>query len=278
VALAAALSPAAAEAPDARLRETLRRAAVYVAEYRERLALLCASERLEQSVWTRSTRVDRARTTSSTASTTRVLVSDVVWVPSDDALVVAFYRDVLSVDGAPVRDRGARLLRLFPQGPSAAGREKAGEILLESARHNLGEVKRTTNFPTLALGFLHALNQPRFAFHDKGTASIGGRRALHVAYREEQHPTLTASQFGEQLEAEGGLWVALDDGAVLKTELRYPKAATNVDVFYAPDQRLGFWVPQRMLETYGDVGSERFEGVAKYTSYRRGEVEIGPIR
>jgi hypothetical protein len=202
----------------------------------------------------------------------------VLWVPTDDALVVAFLRDVWSVDGVAVRERGARLLRLFPEGPSRAGRDKAAEIIVESARHNLGEVERTTNFPTFALIFLHALNQPRFSFQDKGVTTIGGRRALHVAYREVQKPTLTGSQFGEQLEAEGGLWVALDDGAVLKTELRYPRAATFVDVFYAPDERLGFWVPQRMVETYGDVASERFEGVAKYTSYRRGEVEIGPIR
>ena len=68
------------------------------------------------------------------ASTTRLLVSDVLWVPTDDALVLAFYRDVWSVDGAPVRDRGARLLRLFPEGPSQAGRVKADELLLDPLR------------------------------------------------------------------------------------------------------------------------------------------------
>src|SRR5688572_17533548 len=113
VASAAALVPEAAAAQrqaDGKLETLLRRASEYAENYGARLALVLATERYEQRV------IADARSRGSGGSQqgqTRVLVSDVIWAPSDQEVVLLFYRDVYSVDGKAVRDRRDRLLPLF---------------------------------------------------------------------------------------------------------------------------------------------------------------------
>jgi hypothetical protein len=264
--------------PEPALDDVLRRAGAYVSEYRDKLTLVCATETMVQNLTTR-TPGTRASHASYAEKTDTTLVSDVLWVPSEDALVIVFFRDVWSVDGVAVRDRADRLLRLFPEGPSARGREQAAEILQESARHNLGTLNRDTNFPTFALTFLHPRNQPRFVFHRKGESKLDGRRTLEVSFHEVQHPTLTASLTGESVVAMGTVWLAFEDGAVLKTDLHFPAAGVTIVVRYALDPSLQLLVPQQMVERYGEADMlEVFEGVATYANYKRGDVEIGPIR
>ena len=146
--------PATAPPRPPRIEDVLAEAGRYVSRLEEELAVLVADEKYLQSLF-----LGR----ESSARHRRSLVSDVAWVPTGDPFVWAFFRDVREVDGDPVRDRGARLERLFPSGVTVAGRERAAEILEESARYNLG-VHRTLNCPTVALSFLHPRNQARFAF------------------------------------------------------------------------------------------------------------------
>ena len=77
------------------------------------------------------------------------------------------FRDVIDVDGVAVRDREARLTRLFLSAPSASPAEtiaRAEQIREEGARYNLGSMRSTLGNPVLALGVLQKTYQQRFRF------------------------------------------------------------------------------------------------------------------
>ena len=94
--LAGLLSAAAADAtPTA--EDLLARAGAQAAALEEELAVITATEEHDQRYSAGRDRKERR------------IVSDVVWVPTGDAMVWAFFRDVTLVDGAP----GAR-----PHAPS----------------------------------------------------------------------------------------------------------------------------------------------------------------
>lgn len=265
------------------LDAVLQRAAGYVAAYREKLALVRATERYSQKATFRDFGVAARRSADRERHASRRLVSDVLWVPSDDVLVLAFYRDVYSVDDAPVRDREDRLSRLFPDGATNKASAKGLQILTESARYNLGRAVRNANFPTLALSFLHPAHQPRFEFRAGRTETVERRRALELQFRETAHPTLISTTSGEDVPARGSIWVASEDGAIVKTELLLgippgvPPVRLRVE--YRWDGRLDLFVPAVMRESYGgDKTREQIEATASYGDYRRGDAEIGPLR
>src|SRR3954469_12907981 len=58
----------------------------------------------------------------------RDLRSDFLLVKSPDTAALVPFRDVIEVDGAPVRDREARLARLFLSGPTGNVMEQAEKI------------------------------------------------------------------------------------------------------------------------------------------------------
>ena len=148
--------PAAAGPPPPPLENLLDRAGRHVATLEEQLFVVVGDESYRQELYVSPERSARDR---------RTLASEVAWVSTGDAMVWAFYRDVRTVDGRPVRDRGARLEALFPPGWSAEARGRAQAILDESSRYNLG-ARRTVNCPTLALTCLRDardIRQPRRA-------------------------------------------------------------------------------------------------------------------
>ena len=93
----------------------------------------------------------------------RDLRSDMLLVQLPGAVSWFGFRDVFEVDGKPVRDRDERLQKLFLD-EARPPVEQATVLTRESARYNIGEVVRTVNLPTIALAFLHPLNQHRFDF------------------------------------------------------------------------------------------------------------------
>jgi hypothetical protein len=213
----------------------------------------------------------------------RSLGSDVAWVPTGDPFVWAFFRDVREVDGDPVGDREERLEQLFPSGLTVAGRERAQQILEESARYNLGR-RRTVNCPTVALSFLHPRNQPRFAFRLDGREEKEGTPTWKVGFKERERPSLTRTSRGEDVPARGLLWIEAGSGALVasRLELRPPGLGPVViETGYVRDDRLGVWLPTEMREGYGNrsrSGSEeRVEAVARYSGWRRAQVEVQPI-
>jgi hypothetical protein len=260
-------APAAAPAPP-RLDDLLALAGRYVSRLEEELAVLVADERHGQALFLGREGSARHR---------RSLVSDVAWVPTGDAFVWAFFRDVREVDGEPVRDREARLERLFPSGMTLAGRERAEEILEESARYNLGK-RRTVNCPTVALSFLHPRNQPRFGFRLEGGDEKQGVTTSKVRFTERARPALTRTSRGDDVPARGLLWIEAGTGALVasRLELRPPNLGPVViDTSYARDDRLGRWLPREMQEVYGSSSSdERVEAIASYSAWRRAQVDV----
>jgi hypothetical protein len=261
---------AAAEGP--RVDPLLQRAIAYAAGYGEKLSLVRATERYEQKL------VLEGRPGYFGETRSRLLISDVLWVPTRNDMALLFYRDVYSVNGEPTRDRGDRLSRLFPGGPSDVGRARAEQILNESARFNLGSSYRNVNFPTLALTFLHPQNSQRFRFRLKGTTTIAGRQAREIEFREHARPTLARTTKGQDQAASGAFWVALEDGAIVQSDLRFDDLPGRIRVSYRFEPRLGVFVPEEMHEFHGGGRfRETIQGVARYGEYARGDADVGPI-
>jgi hypothetical protein len=198
-------------------------------------------------------------------------------------MVWAFYRDVRSVDGKPVRDRAARLEALFPPGWTPEARDRAQEILAESSRYNVG-TRRTVNSPTLALACLHPRNQARFAFRVAGADTKAGVACWKLRLRERVEPTLVRTSRGEDVPLGGVLWVEAGRGTVLATEaeMRAPRAgAVLIETEYRLHERLGSWLPSEMREAYGNrvrgVGQDRVEARATYTGWRRAAAQVEDI-
>jgi hypothetical protein len=266
--------PPAAALPPPRLEDLLCSAARYVTRLEEEMAVLVADETYAQALLVGSDTSARHR---------RSLASDVAWVPTGDAMVWAFFRDVREVDGSSVRDRAARLEQLFPSGLTTAGRERAQQILEESSRYNLGR-RRTINSPTVALGFLHPRNQARFAFRLAGQDEKGGVATWKLRFAEHEHPTLVRTPRGEDVPARGLLWVEAARGALVASRLEMSPPGlgpVSIETVYAPDDRMGFWLPREMREAYGNrsrsAGDERVEALARYSAWRRARVEVQPI-
>lgn len=209
----------------------------------------------------------------------RRIVSDVVWVPTGDAMVWAFFRDVVSVDGAPVADRAHRMAALFAQGATADARRRAAAMQEEGARFNLG-TRRTVDAPTLGLAVLHPRNRARFAFDREEREPRDGVDTARVRYREIASPALTRTSGGRDIPARGRLWIEPATGALVASELRLdvPGLRTRIDVRFARDDRLQAWLPVEMTERYGEKSSfgrsERVEATARYSAFRRAGTEV----
>ena len=268
------LPPVAAAAPPPRplVEDLLSLAGRYVVRLEEELAILVADETHTQSVFVGQ---------QGSVWQSRALVSDVAWVPTGDPFVWAFFRDVREVDGDPVRDREQRLAQLFPSGVTLAGTERALQILEESARYNLGP-HRTVNCPTVALSFLHPRNQPRFAFRLDGHDERQGTATWRVRFGERARPTLARASRGQDVPARGLLWMEAGSAALVESrlELRPPGLGPIViETVYAHDDRHGGWLPTEMREAYGirSRREPRLEAVARYSGWRRAQVEVQVI-
>src|SRR5882672_2010706 len=135
--LALALSaadPAAAQEPS--LATVLQRAAAYVADFHRQLSSIVAEERYLQN-WEHV--LDRHRGTNAIGH--RELLSDLLLVKPDGFRTWMEFRDVFEVDGSPVRERDQRLVKMFLE-PSSSTNAQVARILSESARFNIGDIKR----------------------------------------------------------------------------------------------------------------------------------------
>src|SRR5438552_1843134 len=120
--------------------------------------------------------------------------------PATEALVP--FRDVIEVDGVPVRDREARLAKLFLTAPANL-MEQAEKIGLEGARYNLGNMRSTLGNPVLALGVLQQSYQPRFRFTlAKDDRGLGAAVSV-VEYKEVKAPAMIRGEAGRDLMAHG---------------------------------------------------------------------------
>jgi VWFA-related protein len=218
----------------------------------------------------------------------RQLVSDVLMVqPPGQAW--QSYRDVAEVDGRPVRDRADRVQRLF----LAGGAERASrfqEIALESARYNLGDLKRDVNLPTITLSLLRRGNHPRFTFKRQKDETVNGRSCRVLAYKETVRPTLISTRNSGDIYLYGRVWLDQADGRVRQTELRFDRGTVGgagaggyrsyIRVEYDTAEGLDILVPRQMWEWYegvnmvGRIGGDLTgaQGLATYSKYRTFQV------
>ena len=259
LAVAGAIAPVPAQ--EITLDDVLELAGRYVTGYAEQFASVVAEERSVQ------------RNTSSLFSggNSREIVSDflVVRVPATSTWIG--FRDVFEVNGVKVRDRQDRLLRLFVESPSRA-MERAQALADESARYNLGDLKRNFNLPTTALFFLLPSSQWRLRFKHAGDESRDGVRYWVVRGDEWQKPTFIHTTAGRDVKVTAEYWIDPSNGRVARSEMRLSEPIrTVISVDYRPDEKLALWVPREMSESY-EQGTVRIRCLASYSNFRRFQV------
>jgi hypothetical protein len=265
------------------LQALLEKAGAYVVGYEEGFSAVVAEEEYMQYL---------LRDQGSLPMASRSLHSDVLFAPIGGALKWILFRDVYEVDGRAVRDREARLEKLWLESHGSAI-EQCRALLQESSRYNLGRTVRNFNIPTIPLLFLHPDNRDRFEFELDGRKKVEGRRCGVVDYREVSRPTLIREE-GQNVFTRGRLYIDESDGAILKTEFaldsRSKEGRVRVWVSYRWVEELGMWLPHEMNESYESTrpvqerhrlpGSEHVQRdsefincKAEYKNYRSFKVE-----
>jgi hypothetical protein len=273
------------------LKSLLRRIRAYVLDYETKLTAVVAEEQYEQ--WVEAGRTNagtstgrvRQRDSAVQGPTKRSLVSEFLMIRWPGEAAWFGFRDVLSVDGTPVRDREERLLKLFTQNPRDV-LARADLIAAESARYNIGGVERNINVPTQALDFLHPRHGSRFLFRKAGEESLDDRIVWRIAYEEREEPYLIKTPLGRGIRATGIAWIDQNTAAVLQTQLDLSVAEarqllrTRITVVYRNDETLGFHVPVEMRESHEQSdpssrlgGAVQLGGRARYVKFRRFKTE-----
>ena len=207
----------------------------------------------------------------------RALRSDFLLVKSPETDALVPFRDVMEVDGVQVRDREARLAKLFLNATAASAGDtmaRAERIREEGARYNLGSMRSTLGNPVLGLGVLQRAYQRRFRFTLAKPDREAGPDVSVVAYKEVASPAMIRGEAGLDLPAYGRAWIDTVSGRVLKTELQVQQAAISaiVTTSFEYDDRSGIAVPREMREQYTLANGNRVHMVATYGHFRRFDV------
>jgi VWFA-related protein len=212
--------------------------------------------------------------------TRRQLLSDLLLVPVNGQPMA--FRDVAAVDGRAVRDRTERVTRLF----LSERADRVAQLRLiseESSRYNIGTLKRTVNVPTLVLTFMRQAEHHRFRFKMQKDEQVDGHPCRVIAYAEKESPTFIGSKNGRDIPVEGRVWLSVESGDVLRTELRFDVGGERRSVIlvdFVQEARAAVLVPIQMWEWHEGVNllgrtlgdKTLLEGLARYSSYRHFEV------
>jgi hypothetical protein len=288
VAAVAGLSIGAVKAPAAgrplTLPDVLAKAGAYVTGFEQQLSAIVAEERYEQVL-----SFPKARTP--TGPIRRRLTSDLLLVRPPGATAWFQFRDVLSVDGEPVRDRDDRLVKLFVDPPATVD-DQIRRILAEGARYNVGALLRNVNAPVLPLQFLEPKNQERFRFKRTSEATPAdmttqppappgrfriGTEVWAIQFSEQREGTMIRTTAKTDLPARGRFWVEPDTGRVLMTELvlqdRHVRGVITVN--YQSEPLVGMLVPIEMRERYDRLRDRSvIDGFAEYGRFRQFHVRV----
>jgi hypothetical protein len=257
--------------PPVLLGVMLTRTAQYVTSFQQQFASVIGEERYRQQ-FTVERAVDSETLAVRLVKTSRSLRSELSFAWFSDVPGWFGFRDVIDVDGKPVKDRDRRLAALFFEKPTGKLLKRA---LQESARYNLGTIRRNFNVPMVALQFLGADVASRFRFEELGPEHDGSVPVRVVRYEEKSRPTMILVNGEADALAHGRVWIEAETGRVHKTELVVGNADSDIRVvtWYRPDQRLSMWVPSRMTENYDYTQrlSDVIECEATYANFRRFE-------
>ncbi len=269
VALSIPTTHAAVQQPDA--ATLLARAAAYLDSYERAFSVVVAEETYVQELQIDARPTTRSYGMDQTVRKERTLRSDVLQTSIGQREWVAF-RDVYDVDGKVVRDRDTRLQKLFVDTPAQA-LEQARRIVAESARFNLGTLRRDINVPTMALTYLRGSNQSRSAFTVGGRKDVGGVPAVILDFKERSKPTIIRAADAD-LPATGHFWIDPDTGRVLKSEVSVAdrRSSAKITVTYGAVPKLTVWAPILMIEEY--TGPETIRAQATYSNFRQFAVSV----
>jgi hypothetical protein len=203
----------------------------------------------------------------------RVLKSDFLLVSVSSAQDWVPFRDVFEVDGQLIRDRDSRLAKLFLK-PSDNSIEQANRIQDESARYNLGNMRRTINNPVLGIVMLQSDFQQRFHYSLGKMDPKVGPGVWIIDYKEEARPSFIRGRSDLDLFAHGRLWIEAETGRLLKTEvlLDQPTLRARITTSFRFDDRFGITVPYEMQEEYKFDSGVKVTAVATYDRFRRFDV------
>ncbi|MCM3880719.1 MAG: hypothetical protein ND807_11480 [Vicinamibacterales bacterium] len=252
---AAPLSPA----------DVLNRLGTYLNTYSDQLSRAVANERYKQG--SRSGRDYNEATLESEFG--------IIKVPDYEGWLG--FRDVLRVNGKVVQDHETRLQELLLR-PSRAALEQARRIAEESARHNIGAIKRTINNPALVLELFDRRNQDRMRFSKADEDTIDLRHVWVLRFEEVKKPTLIQTPQGRDVPTDGQIWVDPVDGVLARAEVNikgffvaggFGQSKAQMRVYFKEDPRLKLWVPVRLTENYLVAGLGEITGEATYSNYRQ---------
>ena len=244
-------------AQEAGVSDLVSRVSRYVEEYEKQLSAVVCEERQTQRVIKSDGKTGKKRE----------LVSDLLMVRTGDATQT--FRDVITVDGKPVRNRQERLRKLF-LGPPPGRQKQAQAISEESRRYNIG-FARGMDTLMLPLGILHADTTPGFRFE---------RTADGLTFDEFRTPSMVGYvRGGRRLDMllHGGLTVESSSGRLSGAHLvaDHPQFVLTVDVRYAEDAASGLLVPIESREDYRTPDSkDRLEVSSTYSNFRRFQVSV----
>jgi len=248
---------ARSHAQDAGVPDLVSRTSRYVEEYERQLSAVVCEERQTQ----------RVVKSDGTTGKMRELVSDLLMVRTGDDTQT--FRDVITSDAKPVRNRQERLRKLFLGDPR--GRDKQVQaIARESARYNIG-FNRGMDTLMLPLGILHAKRTAGFRF---------ARTPDGLTFDEFQSPSMVGYvRRGKRLDMplHGGLTIESSTGRLSGARLvaEHPLFVITLDVRYAEDAATGLLVPVESREDYRtpDV-KDRLEVSSTYSNFRRFQVTV----
>jgi hypothetical protein len=148
-------------------------------------------------------------------------------------------------------------------------------LVQQSARYNIGGVRRTFNVPTFALNVVRKAELPYFDFEKRGIDKINGVQVWEVAFKERKErpaPTLVRGDLEVSLFSWGSIWIDPATGRILKTDFQVenpyskPKAKGRVTVTYTESKVLHMHLPSQMMERY-ETEDGFIEGRADYTNF-----------
>jgi hypothetical protein len=184
------------------------------------------------------------------------------------------FRDVIKRNGEPIEGRDERLAALF-ENLTVTAIEQARRISDESARFNIGPLRRSINDPALVLELLDGRNAHRMRMQKVREVTTRNIPAWIVRFRETGRPTLVRSSTLGDIPANGQAWIDPSTGRLLQVQATIGAISgvrCEVDVIFDRVPEIEFSVPARMIERCYD-GAFVQEGDAFYSDYRKFTVE-----
>ena len=175
------------------------------------------------------------------------------------------FRDVLEVDGRPVRDQQARITQLFLE-PFASAVTRAGEIEAASFRQSLRRGRLVD--PLQAISHLQAFYQPQFEFSVAPADRRAGADMIELHFTQITPPGVSL------IPLRGKALVVEPTGRVIRTELT-AGSRSNVSVTtteFGFNAALRIDVPVSLRDVMPASGTDEFIGRAEYTNFRRFQV------